>query len=82
MTDASGDDMSVVVVWCAHTGGHSLDRGVCAPPCEAVHLRCATCRAAIAPCPFENSGHQERFVQQVLRLIGDETEPVLVVAII
>jgi hypothetical protein len=75
-------DESSVVVWCAHNGGHSLDHGVCAPPCEAVHLRCTSCGAAIGGCPFESPGHHERLVQRVLTLVGDETQTLLVLAIV
>lgn len=75
-------DATSVVLWCAHTGGRALDRAVCAPPCNAVHLRCAACGAAAGHCPFERPGHHERVVRQVLALVGDETETLLVVAIV
>jgi hypothetical protein len=75
-------DPTSVVVWCSHTGARSLDQRVCAPPCEAVHLRCNACGAAIGGCPFENPGHHELLARRVFALIGDETLALLVLAIV
>lgn len=81
VTDQPSDTTSVVL-WCAHAGGCSLDRGVCASPCEAVHLRCTTCGAALGTCPYESPGHHERLVRRLRALVGDETEALMIVAIV
>jgi len=75
-------DPTSVVVWCSHTGERSLDQRVCAPPCEAVHLRCTACGAAIGGCPFESADHRELLARRVFALIGDETLALLVLAIV
>ncbi len=63
-----------VVLWCAHRGGHTLARSVCAPPCEATHLRCTRCDAAIGGCPFERPEHHERLLALV-SAVSDADEP-------
>ena len=75
-------DATGVVMWCAHAGDRRLDQGVCAPPCEAVHLRCSTCGTAIGGCPFETPGHRELLARRVFALIGDETLALRVLAIV
>jgi hypothetical protein len=75
-------DATGVVMWCAHVGERRLDQRVCAPPCEAVHLRCSTCGTAIGGCPFENPSHHELLARRVFALVGDETLALLVLAIV
>ena len=75
-------DAKSAVVWCAHADERRLDPRVCAPPCEAVHLRCSTCGTAIGGCPFENPSHHELLARRVFALIGDETLALLVLSIV
>jgi len=75
-------DAKSAVVWCAHADERRLDPRVCAPPCEAVHLRCSTCGTAIGGCPFEDAGHHELLARRVFALVGDETLALLVLAIV
>lgn len=81
MTDHANTG-TTVVLWCAHAAGRTLDRRVCAPPCEALHLRCDACGAALGDCPFESPAHHERLIRRIGALVGDEAETLLVVAIV
>lgn len=71
-----------VALWCAHSGAHVLDRDVCAPPCEALHLRCEACGTALSGCPFESPAHHDSLVGRLLPLVSDESEALLVLAVV
>lgn len=51
----------MATLWCAHAERY-LDRFLCPPPCDALHVRCSGCGAAVAGCPFETDGRRERLV--------------------
>ena len=64
-----------MIIWCAHAGDAWLDRSVCAEPCNAMHLRCVACGAAIGGCPYEGPEQHDRFVRLVQDAVdGDEFE--------
>ena len=72
MSDQASDATGVVM-WCAHAGVRRLHQGVCAPPCEAVHLRCSTCGTAIGGCPFETPSHRDLHAPRFYALNRDKT---------
>jgi hypothetical protein len=61
--DPNGDDE--MLLWCAHAGEKWLDRRVCSAPCDAMHMRCSRCGAAVGGCPFEQAGQHDRLVRLV-----------------
>lgn len=64
-----------MILWCAHAGETWLDRSLCSEPCNAMHLRCGRCGAALGGCPFERADVHERMVGLVQAAVhGDELE--------
>ena len=51
----------MATIWCSHPTRH-VDRFLCPPPCEALHVRCTGCGAAVGGCPFESADLHERLV--------------------
>lgn len=72
-----------MIIWCAHAGDARLDHSICPEPCNAMHLRCARCGAALGDCPFERSEQHERLLRLVASVLpGDELEALLIVVMI
>ena len=51
----------MATIWCSHPA-REVDRFLCPEPCGAMHVRCASCGAAVGGCPFESEGLHERLV--------------------
>ena len=51
----------MATIWCAHPS-RRVDRFLCPAPCQAIHVRCLGCGAAVGGCPFESEGLHERLV--------------------
>ena len=51
----------MATIWCSHPV-RRIDRDLCPAPCEAWHVRCAECGAAVGGCPFESDDLHERLV--------------------
>ena len=51
----------MATIWCSHPV-REMDRHLCPSPCEAMHVRCAGCGAAVGSCPFESDDLHERLV--------------------
>jgi hypothetical protein len=51
----------MATIWCSHPV-RGMDRHLCPSPCEAMHVRCAGCGAAVGGCPFESDDLHERLV--------------------
>jgi LSD1 subclass zinc finger protein len=51
----------MATIWCSHPT-RRVDRFLCPAPCGAMHVRCASCGAAVGGCPFESEGLHERLV--------------------
>lgn len=51
----------MATIWCSHPI-RQVDHLLCPPPCDAMHVRCAGCGAAVGGCPFESEDLHERLV--------------------
>ena len=56
----------MATIWCSHPT-RQVDRFLCPSPCDAMHVRCAECGAALGGCPFESDGLHERLVAVLSR---------------